>query len=97
MQSYIYVLLVLGVNVIDSPSDAKLIWNCRRGMLELDLILSRFVATGLKQLSARDRRLFERLLDSADPDLFSYLMGQDAPDDPEMVEIVTYIRANNSV
>ncbi len=66
-------------------------------MLELDLILSRFVETGLKQLNARERRLFERLLDSADPDLFSYLMGQDVPDDPEMVEIVTYIRANNSV
>ena len=87
----------LGVDVTASPTDAKLIWNCRRGMLELDILLSRFVKTGLKDLSPRERLLFERLLHSADPDLFAYLMGQGVPDDPEIAEIVAYIRACNSV
>lgn len=79
------------------PSDAKLIWNCRRGMLELDLMLSRFIEARLNQLSAEDRVVFARLLDYSDPDLYAYLTGQATPSDLEIMHFVTYIRANDTL
>lgn len=64
-------------NVVEHhPSDAKLIWNCRRGMLELDLMLARFVEQRLPLLSPTERLLFARLLDYPDPVLYALLMGQ---------------------
>ena len=85
------------MNEMTPPSNAKLIWNCRRGMLELDILLSRFVTKQITILNDRQRYLFARLLDCADPDLFAYLMGQAVPDDQELMEIVTYIHAHDSV
>jgi len=75
------------------PTDAALIWSCRRGMLELDLILSRFLANGLALLTSSEREGFARLLTHPDPDLFSWLMGQALPDDAEIIHLVSTIRA----
>ncbi len=71
---------------------ARLIWRSRRGMLELDLILSRFVAVSLAGMSAKQLDAYENLLENIDPDLFNWLMGYQAPALEEFREIVTYIR-----
>ncbi len=78
------------------PSDAKLIWNCRRGMLELDLILTRFIERHLSSLGAEERLLFERLLDYPDPMLYALLMGQVELDDEELMHFVNNIRTQYS-
>ena len=79
------------------PTDAELRWSCRRGMLELELILSRFLTQGLPQLTAAERVGFARLLTYPDPDLFTWLMGQTVPDDAEIAHLVTTIRAHARV
>ena len=76
------------------PTDAELIWSCRRGMLELDLILSRFVARGLSSLTSAERESFARLLTYPDPDLYCWLMGQTTPSDAEIAHLVATIRTN---
>ena len=73
-------------------SDAQLIWSCRRGMLELDIILSRFVANGLSTLTVAEREVFARLLTKPDPDLYSWLMGQASSDEAEIAQLVSTIR-----
>lgn len=45
-------------------------WHCRRGMLELDMVLARFLDTHATQLSAPQWQEFERLLDLADQELW---------------------------
>jgi antitoxin CptB len=85
-----------GEPVVEPPSHAKLVWNCRRGMLELDLMLQRCVETRFSDFNAHQLVLFERLLDSSDPDLFAYLMGHDVPDDEELKDFVSYIRTQYS-
>jgi antitoxin CptB len=80
------------------PSDAKLIWNCRRGMLELDLVLARFVERHLSRLSSRERSLFEQLLDYPDPVLYALLMGQfELENNEELMHFVNTIRTQYSV
>ncbi len=72
---------------------SRLAWRCRRGMLELDLILQRFLETGFPTLNAQQIIYFETLLGCPDPDLFAWLMGHQQPDDYELNQIVTVIRA----
>ena len=51
-------------------------WQCRRGMLELDLVLNRFVEQDLAGLDAGQLQVFKELLAEADTHLLAWVMGQ---------------------
>jgi antitoxin CptB len=70
----------------------RLLWRCRRGMKELDVILERFARQGLTQASAAERRAFERLLGLPDPLLAGYFLGEERPADPELRLLADHIR-----
>ena len=46
----------------------RLIWACRRGMLELDILLSRFVEEHYDLLSEDEKLRFDVLLECEDQD-----------------------------
>ena len=69
----------------------RLRWACRRGMLELDLILEPFVAQFYETLEEADQLRFEVLLESEDQSLFMWLMKRQSPDSPDMQRIVQII------
>lgn len=75
-----------------SMVDGRLVWRCRRGTRELDLILGRFLENGYGGLDARQREQFERLLDYEDDALQLWLLGYAEPEDAALAEIVTLIR-----
>lgn len=77
--------------MLSPQKKAKLIWHCRRGMLELDLIFQRFLVQGLDELSSEQLVSFEQLLTAEDPDLYAWLMGYQVPD-KELEEIVAFIQ-----
>jgi antitoxin CptB len=77
--------------MINSLRKAKLIWHCRRGMLELDLILSRFVEKNLDLMTEMQLDAFEELLSCTDPELFSWLMGHSIPTNRELADFVEFI------
>ena len=77
-------------------SNAKLTWHCRRGMLELDLILSRFLKNKLEHLTTEQRTVFLRLLQAPDPDLYAWFMGYETPEDTEVLSLVAFIRIHGS-
>ena len=52
----------------------RLRWQCRRGMLELDLVLLTFLDKNYLNLSAADQELFEQLLTHSDQALYCYLI-----------------------
>jgi antitoxin CptB len=70
---------------------ARVRWRCRRGLLELDLLLGRFVERYYHGLSDAERSLFNQLLQTPDPTLLAYLQGQEDPS-PELQPIVAKIR-----
>ncbi len=76
---------------------AKIIWHCRRGMLELDLILGRFAKDHLDKLNDKQLSLFEGLLEQPDPDLFAWLMGYEHTEDKELADIVAFIRLHDNI
>lgn len=78
----------------DSEAMRRLRWKCRRGMLELDLILEGFVEGGYTSLSEQQRETFDRLLAQDDPVLHSWFMRQSVPEDKELAAMVEYVLIN---
>ena len=71
---------------------ARLQWRCRRGMLELDLLLQGFLERGYDQLKPAQQQQFEALLALPDPQLLDYLLYAQPVDKTEFVDVVTQIR-----
>ncbi len=74
---------------------SKLTWCCRRGMLELDLLLNRFLAQSLDTLSEEDYALLETFLHASDPDLYAWLMDYQIPPDATSQYCVKLIQSVN--
>jgi len=70
---------------------ARVRWQCRRGMLELDQLLLGFFDASYQQMSSDDKRTFERLLECNDNELFLWLMGRSTPEDPDLGKMVLAI------
>jgi len=57
-------------------------WRCRRGLLELDIVLQRFVDTHYAKLDETEIRQFETLLDLPDNDLWDMIALKEAGNNP---------------
>lgn len=69
----------------------RLRWQCRRGMLELDHLLSRFLDLGYSDLSLEGQQLFSNLLCEQDQRLSDWFMFRSEPD-PHFRDLVEHIR-----
>ena len=74
---------------------SKLTWRCRRGMLELDLMLNQFLNKALDTLSENDYVLLENFLTHPDPDLYAWLMDYQTPPETETVYCVKLIQSTH--
>jgi antitoxin CptB len=63
-------------------------WQCRRGLLELDLVLAKFLDRHLENLSPGELAAFMRLLDCSDNDLWDFVTGKMTPPDAESAHII---------
>jgi antitoxin CptB len=59
-------------------------WRCRRGLLELDLILTRFLERHLQALDAAQIAALDTLLNMPDNDLLDLVMGRTHSVDPDV-------------
>lgn len=68
-------------------------WHCRRGMLELDLILNGFVERHLGRLDPQQMEVFRDLLDQPDNDLLDLVMGRVEPAELRYKLVLELMRA----
>lgn len=54
-------------------------WRCRRGLLELDIVLARFVERNYLELNQEARVVFDELLDMPDTELWDVITGKKEP------------------
>ena len=78
--------------MLNDRDKARLSWHCRRGMLELDIILQDVLESQIDTFSDNELKLFDLLLSNTDPDLFAWFMGHQEPQDKELRELVDIIR-----
>jgi antitoxin CptB len=81
------------VNDSANTEGNRLVWQCRRGMRELDELLGHFLRTGYSRLDTSERQQFIRLLDYPDSVLLEILMGRMAPADTDVANLVREIRS----
>lgn len=76
--------------MIASEHAKRLQWRCRRGLLELDVLLERFLTRYYENLSASDQETFAALLERSDQDLIDWLLvGKPAPSEfAGLVEVI---------
>ncbi len=69
-------------------------WRCRRGLLELDIVLVRFVDMNYAALDDMQRSAFDALLDVPDATLWDMIMGRgDAPQTGALSDVLELIRS----
>jgi antitoxin CptB len=66
----------------------RLLWHCRRGMKELDLLLTRYVRERYMAAPAGHQAAFVALLARPDPEIADLLLGYAAATDPELAAVV---------
>ena len=75
----------------DDRERERLRWQCRRGMLELDLILQKFIVREFDQLTERECAVLKRLLNLPDDELLDYCYGRRSSDDSDVDALVRKI------
>jgi antitoxin CptB len=82
-------------HAVTRPSPAadrpRLAWRCRRGMKELDLLLTGWLERRFEQASRDQRSKFEAPLELPDPLLARYLLGGQRPERPDLAALVECI------
>lgn len=75
---------------------SRILWRCRRGLREMDILLQDYLEVYYDTLSTRDQNTFEELLDEADLDILSWIMQKSFPDE-KYVGIITAIRESAEI
>jgi antitoxin CptB len=78
---------------MDAIELSRMRWRCRRGMLENDLILTRFLDAHAETISPADIAALDRLLDLADGELWDLIAGRSEPREEELLPMVAALRA----
>ena len=71
----------------------RLRWRCiRRGLLEVDIALTRFLDEKFERLNDDEQQAFVELANMEDHDLWHLISGQAEIDDTRLAHVVTMIR-----
>jgi antitoxin CptB len=72
----------------------RMLWRCRRGLLELDIVLGRFAGRRYASLDAAQREAFQKLLDMPDTELWDMITGKaPAPQEPGLHAMLELLKS----
>jgi antitoxin CptB len=71
----------------------RILWRCRRGMLENDLVLTRFLEARGPSLTEDEIAMLDRLLDMPDNELWDLIACRQEPEDRFVVPLLAQLRA----
>lgn len=63
--------------------------------MELDLLLERFMAAQLADMDEQQCQKFAQLLTYSDPEIYSWLMGEQSAPSQELAEIVGWVKLHS--
>jgi len=72
--------------------DNRLLWRCRRGLLELDILLQRFLERYYDELAASGRAAFAELVELQDLDLWHLVTADTLPANSERAHVLGLLR-----
>jgi antitoxin CptB len=75
---------------------SRLLWRCRRGIREMDLLLETFVQRDYPALNREEQLVFERFLEESDLNILAWVTGRSEPDDPAYGQIINRLQQINT-
>jgi len=75
----------------------QLVWRCRRGVRELDVLFTRFLESDYPKLTRIQQTDFQRLLEIQDPVIMDWLFGRYAADDEGLATIISILKKNSGL
>ena len=72
----------------DTQRVYSLRWRCRRGMKELDVLLTRYLDRDYYGAPLAQRQAFEELLEKSDPEILDYILGRAVPETRELALVI---------
>jgi len=79
--------------MLDDRRLARIRWRCRRGLLENDLILTRYLDAKGAALDEDEIAMLDKLLDLSDNTLWELIAGRAEPADPSVRPLVDVLRS----
>ncbi|MFO1314771.1 MAG: succinate dehydrogenase assembly factor 2 [Burkholderiales bacterium] len=79
--------------MLDQERWNRIVWRCRRGMLENDLVLSRFLAARGPAMTEGEVAMLDRLLELPDNELWDLIAGRREPDDASVAPLLSALRS----
>ncbi len=76
----------------DAAEFGRLRWRCRRGMRELDVLLTRYLDERYRGATAEDQEAFRALLNRQDPELYGMVVGRIEPPPGPVASVVAALR-----
>lgn len=73
---------------------SRIRWDCRRGMLELDIVLARFLEQDFAYLTAQEVEIFRGLLAYPDTELWGLIQSETTSEDTCLQKVLHLLRRN---
>ena len=70
---------------------SRLIWRCRRGIREMDILLLDYLETHYDTATVENQNTFVELLEENDLDILSWIMEKTSPDE-KYIKLIKFIR-----
>jgi antitoxin CptB len=84
---------MINAEIMLDAEQRRLAWRCRRGMLELDIVLQRFVKEQFNALSLNELEVFDGLLDLPDNDFWDLIKSKQVQKSQHLNSIITKLNA----
>lgn len=76
----------------NEKSFQQLLWGCRRGMLELDLMLGTYLKDHYDKMTPAEIDAFSLLVKKPDPDIYNWFIHDSDTVDANLVDLVQAIK-----
>ena len=76
---------------------SRLLWRCRRGIREMDIVFTDFIERCYDNLDEKEKETLEHLLDEPDLDILNWVMGKTEPDKESFKHLIHLIQQSRSM
>ena len=80
-----------------SEKKSRILWRCRRGIKEMEIVLQDFIKNSYDELNNENKSAFSKLLEEQDLDILNWVLGKEKPEDKTLIEIIKKIRSSRNI
>lgn len=87
---------MISAEMLKAAEQRRLAWRCRRGMLELDIVLQRFVKTKFQDLTIDEFKVFDELLSLPDNEFWTLIKTEKTHKNAHLEHIIAMLNETSN-